>query len=662
MRAFTIALSSVFILALAACSSSDKKLELGGACSLNSDCANGLLCKFGACHKACVKSVDCAAGERCVQVDGVAVCQFATETACTNGACSTPLTCRVADNTCRGSCATSDDCPRAQTCSANFCLDDKELAPVPGLDGGGIDSAPATPDAAPVTVDLPPATPDAPITTDAPLLAPDAAVVRTDTSAGAETAGETSSPLTCVDKDGDGYGVGAGCRGPDCDDTNTNVWASCGVCLDADGDGFFVGCDRYTTVQGPDCDDTAPFCTNSCVDADKNGTADCAEYWFGETDAGSPMAVFNTRDGNFLIVGRTTQGFGSTDIQLIKLTPTGEVLWKKICGTARDESVAGAVQSADGSILVLVSLGTNGQSWLPLIVKVSEDGVVLASKTVPMAAPGESMDYAATILPSGDFLVAGSVGTQYDSWVGQLAADVMSFQWQTKYTGLGQGAMNTLSRFPDGDLFAARQVFGGKLGNMLKLGPKGELRWARGVPGAPHGAMKPDGNVAVAWMGQGSPLTVLELTPAGDVVWQKSTLGLGVTNPPAGITTDFAGNVLAVALANGTATGATWLTKLSPIGDVLWTYTMGKYAMGAFPDLNDGFLQVSATGIGHMGADPSTSCVLSPQTDTLKPSNVTFTSVTPVVSTMTPWVLADYPLSTMSGTVTWKPICPAATP
>ena len=49
---------------LAACGGDDKKLELGGSCSLNSDCAEGLLCKFGACHKACVKSVDCAAGDQ----------------------------------------------------------------------------------------------------------------------------------------------------------------------------------------------------------------------------------------------------------------------------------------------------------------------------------------------------------------------------------------------------------------------------------------------------------------------------------------------------------------------------------------------------------------------------------------------------------------------
>jgi hypothetical protein len=527
----------------------------------------------------------------------------------------------------------------------------------------------ASPDAAAdaglAGADVPVSVPDA-VSPDAPLVTPDAPGLRADTSAGAETASETSGPLTCVDKDGDGYGMGAGCRGPDCDDTNTNVWSSCGTCQDADGDGYFVGCDRYTTIQGPDCDDTAPFCTNSCIDGDKNGTADCAEYWFGEANVGTPMAAFNTRDGNFLVAGRTDQGFGATDIQLIKLTPQGRVLWNKIYGTSTNESAMGGVLGADGSLLLLVGIGSNVQGNLPLIVKFGEDGSVLASKTVPAAIPGETIAYAAALLPSGDFLVTGSFGTQYDSWVGQLAADVMSFQWQTKYTGLSPGAMDTLARFPDGDLLAAREVFGGKSGNILKLGPKGELRWARGVPFCPTVALTPDGNMALAWMGQGSPFTVLKLTPNGDVLWQSSTVGLGGANPSTGITTDSAGNVFAGALENYVDPGVTWFTKLSPVGDVLWTYSMGKYPTYGFyppfPDERGGLLHVSMKGIGRMGADPSTSCVLGPQTDTLKPSNVTFTAVTPVVSTMTPWVLADYPISTMSGNVTWKPICPAAAP
>src|SRR5262245_46012936 len=38
-----------------------------------------------------------------------------------------------------------------------------------------------------------------------------------------DAADAADAPLPCLDKDGDGYGVGAGCLGPDCDDENPLV-------------------------------------------------------------------------------------------------------------------------------------------------------------------------------------------------------------------------------------------------------------------------------------------------------------------------------------------------------------------------------------------------------------------------------------------------------
>jgi alpha-tubulin suppressor-like RCC1 family protein len=159
-------------LALAACGDGDKKLELGGSCSLNSDCADGLLCKFGACHKACVKSVDCATGERCVQVDGVAVCQMVMEQACApNGSCPAPLMCSPADRICRNTCSPTSYCLGGQVCTAGFCVEYGEADAGQGADSGasgGVDAGveaetgPGLPDAA-VSV------PDAPIPVDAPL-------------------------------------------------------------------------------------------------------------------------------------------------------------------------------------------------------------------------------------------------------------------------------------------------------------------------------------------------------------------------------------------------------------------------------------------------------------------------------------------------------------
>jgi hypothetical protein len=148
-------------LVLAACGGDDKKLELGGSCTLNSDCQEGLVCKFGACHKACMQTRDCPTGERCVQVDGVAVCQTQAESAChADATCTPPLVCRTVDNTCRSACTSTGTCLLgSQTCVGAVCVDTSELASVPDASAGGTDSV-AGPDGGAVGPDAPPALPD----------------------------------------------------------------------------------------------------------------------------------------------------------------------------------------------------------------------------------------------------------------------------------------------------------------------------------------------------------------------------------------------------------------------------------------------------------------------------------------------------------------------
>ncbi|MFT7624711.1 MAG: hypothetical protein ACI9WU_003900, partial [Myxococcota bacterium] len=139
----------------------------------------------------------------------------------------------------------------------------------------------------------------------------------------------------CVDNDGDGFGTGAGCNGPDCNDGFATCTTECihsdddgvpncadsdddddgapddieavvgtdpldpdtddgGVtdgkelangtdplnpaddsqpCIDSDGDGFGVG----ATCLGPDCNDGFATCTTSCVHNDGDGIPNCAD-------------------------------------------------------------------------------------------------------------------------------------------------------------------------------------------------------------------------------------------------------------------------------------------------------------------------------------------------------------------------------------------------
>src|SRR5690349_567878 len=96
-------------LALGACDSSDEQLravELGGKCTLNSDCTGKLVCIFEHCHAECDEDEDCKlTGGRCVRVP-----HGEAEKATTVGVCQLD-----ADS----DCAIDDDCKGKQVCAAD---------------------------------------------------------------------------------------------------------------------------------------------------------------------------------------------------------------------------------------------------------------------------------------------------------------------------------------------------------------------------------------------------------------------------------------------------------------------------------------------------------------------------------------------------------------
>ena len=95
-----------------------KKIDVGGACILNSDCNGSLVCTEGKCHDACHTSGDCPTGQSCIIAsDQSRVCQLPVETHCLyDSDCPTSLKCAV-DQRCHNQCQTNVDCLSGQTCT-----------------------------------------------------------------------------------------------------------------------------------------------------------------------------------------------------------------------------------------------------------------------------------------------------------------------------------------------------------------------------------------------------------------------------------------------------------------------------------------------------------------------------------------------------------------
>ena len=152
---------------------------------------------------------------------------------------------------------------------------------------------------------------------------------------------DTSCMADCQDGDGDLYGEGTGCKGPDCDDSNANVnplaIEICGdsidndcngedapCCNDKDGDGYGAG----ESCQENDCDDTNPNVYPGAPEiCDDNLDQNCD----GKDIKCSEVCLDLDSDG-------FGEGLGCKDKDCNDQDPAINPDAKEVCGNAVDEN------------------------------------------------------------------------------------------------------------------------------------------------------------------------------------------------------------------------------------------------------------------------------------------------------------------------------------
>ncbi len=137
-RRALLAYVAVIVAALSSCGEDSTAEEVAAAmiaqtCSLNSDCADPLVCAFERCHTECQETRDCPRDSRCVASgkDGVFICQLEDEATCSDDDdCPGKQRC-AEDLICRGGCSMDDDCPEKQRCIDSevglVCADPEDL-------------------------------------------------------------------------------------------------------------------------------------------------------------------------------------------------------------------------------------------------------------------------------------------------------------------------------------------------------------------------------------------------------------------------------------------------------------------------------------------------------------------------------------------------------
>lgn len=94
----------------------DRPQLRGAGCEVNSDCDARLVCRLSRCRKECDVHRDCGLGLQCLlDRDGLGACQLEDELTCTlDSQCADSLVCRGGE--CANECAVDRDCPPESEC------------------------------------------------------------------------------------------------------------------------------------------------------------------------------------------------------------------------------------------------------------------------------------------------------------------------------------------------------------------------------------------------------------------------------------------------------------------------------------------------------------------------------------------------------------------
>ncbi len=243
--------------------------------------------------------------------------------------------------------------------------------------------------------------------------------------------------------------------------------------------------------------------------------------------------IVPTVDGGFVVAGTISLPSGDTDAIVYKVSSTGNIVWKKIFGTAENDQLHSATVLADGSIAVLGHRISASTSHDLLIARFSKSGAMLWRKV--FGTP--SVDHVGSItFASGPALmVSAGTGTApiQPLWLKlSLSGAVLSARvastpeslalfymenpnggYYLGSGGVGQLAKTNISRFDATDrlVWAKSYSFSG---NTLTLQP---------------GFVNPDGSVVLAGnsgglFGAPPPFrgVVMKISNSGGVQWKRA--------------------------------------------------------------------------------------------------------------------------------------------
>ncbi|MBI2058439.1 MAG: DUF4382 domain-containing protein [Nitrospirae bacterium] len=258
---------------------------------------------------------------------------------------------------------------------------------------------------------------------------------------------------------------------------------------------------------------------------------------------GRGWSIVQTGDGGFAVAGEASVVAGPNDLWLVRLDPSGNVIWQKRYGGAAADFAQSIVQTSDGGFALAghtESFGAgNADFW---VLRLDGAGNVIWQK----AYGGSTFDAARSIVQTGDggFAVAGEAtsfapGGVLRGWILRLDGSG-NIIWQRASGGPSADGFQSIVQTMDGGFAVAGSTSSFGIGDawVVRLDGAGNVIWQKAYGGAAGDSgqsivQTSDGGFAVAGstgsFGAGSSdAWVLRIDSAGNVMSQKAYGGSGM--------------------------------------------------------------------------------------------------------------------------------------
>jgi hypothetical protein len=213
------------------------------------------------------------------------------------------------------------------------------------------------------------------------------------------------------------------------------------------------------------------------IKLDSGGVLQWSKY-FGGTFTDRPYDVIQTASGYIMVGSSDsndvdiTGSKGQFDFWVISISNTGELIWEKSYGGSEIDEARGITNSGDGNFVIVGDTRSNDQDiseskggadlW---VIKINPSGELLWQKTFG----GTSFDVGRSVYKTQDngFLISGSSRSadgdlsanqgQNDAWVLKIDSDA-NLQWQKTVGGTDIDFVNDAVELSDGSIIAVGET------------------------------------------------------------------------------------------------------------------------------------------------------------------------------------------------------------